>query len=117
MHKLRLFSVLLLLLNIGVANAKFIPSQTSSLTKISDIKSLRDDSYVTLEGRIVKQIGSDKFLFQDADGNTIMIDIDQDDMYRFPDFSAKNLLRITGEVDKEVFERTELDVDMLEIIK
>lgn len=83
-------------------------------TTVKAIKSMRDDTYVTLTGKIVSRIGGDKYVFQDGTGQ-ITIDIDDED-FRGQSVSPQNTVRITGEVDKEFGRAAEVDVKSLEVL-
>lgn len=78
-------------------------------------KNMRDDAHVTLTGKIIKQLGHEKYLFKDATGE-ITVDIDDED-FRGQEVTPQNTVRIMGEVDKEFGRGTEIDVKRLEILQ
>lgn len=86
----------------------------NNATTVKAVKSMRDDSFVTLTGRIVSRIGGDKYVFQDSTGQ-ITVDIDDED-FRGQSVSDQTTVRITGEVDKDFGQPVEIDVKSLEII-
>ncbi len=91
--------------------------QDNSGTKVSTIAQalkMRDESFVTIQGSIVKRISSDKYLFKDATG-TMTVEID-DEEWAGQDVNSKNKLELQGEIDKD-FMSTKLDVDSVRIIK
>lgn len=84
-------------------------------TTVKAVKGMRDDTFVTLTGRIVSRIGGDKYVFQDATGQ-ITVDIDDED-FRGQTVSPQNMVRITGEVEKEFGRATEVDVKSLQVLE
>lgn len=60
-----------------------------------------DDAYVILQGNIIKRLGSEEYLFQDATGK-ITIEID-DDKWLGQTISPNDKIEITGEIDKEFY--------------
>ncbi len=51
------------------------PGRSGAVTTVANAKSLRDDTWVTLRGKIVERISDDLYKFQDASG-VINVDID-----------------------------------------
>ena len=68
-----------------------------------------------LAGKIEKSLGNEKYLFKDATG-TITIEIDDDD-WRGVTATPDSELIIEGEVDKDMFRDTEIDVDVVTLKK
>ena len=68
-----------------------------------------------LESKIKSHIKSDKYEFADKNGDTIVVEIDNN---KWGNVTANEdtPLRIRGEVDKELT-KTEIDVDSVEVIK
>ena len=66
---------------------------------VDDALNANDDTPVRLDGQIVKQIGKKDFLFKDASGKEIQIEV------------SKNI-QIIGKVDKE-WNKTEVDVKQI----
>lgn len=89
------------------------PGMNNSTT-VKAVKNMKDDSFVTLTGKIVSRIGGDKYVFQDSTGQ-ITVDIDDED-FRGQTVSAQTTVRITGEVDRESGRATEIDVKTLEVV-
>ncbi len=78
-----------------------------------------DDSHVTLIGNIVSRVAGydDIYMFRDATG-TIMVEIDEDVFQRLGSrVTPETSVRISGEVDKEFLEATQIDVDHMEIVR
>ena len=46
-------------------------------SSVSEVRSMPDDSYVVLRGNIVRSVGGERYLFQDATG-TITVEIDHE---------------------------------------
>ncbi|WP_297227228.1 NirD/YgiW/YdeI family stress tolerance protein [uncultured Desulfovibrio sp.] len=76
-----------------------------------------DESPVLLTGNIVERLAGsdDKYMFRDATGQ-IIVDIDHE-LFWGKTVTPANTVRIAGEVDKEMFEATKIDVKFLEVIK
>ena len=75
-----------------------------------------DDQYVTLRGKIVRQIRGDQYLFSDGTGE-IRVDIDN---HLFPHnrpITHNVTVEITGEIDAEPMEPVEIDVKQLRIVE
>lgn len=80
--------------------------------KTSVIEALKrpDDSYVTVEGNIVKKVSSDKYLFKDATG-TMTVEIDNE-KWGNADVSERDTLELSGEIERK-FNSVHLDVDIV----
>jgi len=74
-----------------------------------------DDQRVTLRGKIVKQISSDKYLFSDG-RQEIRVEIDHKYLPPEP-FGSDATLVIKGEVEKDFLESPEIDVDSVTIVR
>ena len=78
---------------------------------VEQVQGLADNTPVMLEGMITQSLGDEKYTFQDASGNTLTVEIDNEDWNGMqPDPQA--MVVITGEVDKEG-NITEIDVDTI----
>jgi uncharacterized protein (TIGR00156 family) len=75
---------------------------------------LRDDSYVILTGTIVRHLGKDKYLFQDATGE-INLDIDSD-KWMGQNVTPAQTVEIRGEIDKD-WNSIEVEVDRVTVVK
>ena len=82
---------------------------------VAEAIKLRDDARVVLEGKIVKDLGDEKYLFQDATGE-IIVEIDDED-FNGRTITPENVIEIKGEVDKGLIEPIEIDVDSFVIKK
>ncbi|MGL5029882.1 MAG: NirD/YgiW/YdeI family stress tolerance protein [Aeromonas sp.] len=77
---------------------------------VSQVKSQPDDAWVTMQGKLVKRLGEDNFMFRDATGE-MMVEVD-DDAWRGQDISPNDTVKINGEVDKE-WNNIKVDVSSL----
>ena len=75
---------------------------------VDDSNNMKDEAYVTLNGKIVKKIGSEKYLFEDQSGS-IDIEIDDKD-WRGLVVGPDDVVIIEGEVDKG-WTKLEIEVD------
>lgn len=78
--------------------------QGFTLQKMNSIAQLKkeahDDQLVTLQGRFTKQLSKDKFEFTDAKGDTIVVELDDDQNWSQVHKDA--LMEIIAEVDKDL---------------
>ena len=89
-------------------------SSISNMT-VKQALSMRDDSVVVLTGKIVSSLGDEKYLFKDSTGE-VMIEIDDEDWHGVT-VTPENTIEIVGELDKELFDKTKIDVSSFKIIK
>ena len=68
-----------------------------------------------IEGKIKSHIKSDKYEFVDKNGDVIVVEIG-DKKWGNITANEDTLLRIRGEVDKELT-KTKIDVDSVEVVK
>ncbi|MBO6290063.1 MAG: NirD/YgiW/YdeI family stress tolerance protein [Alphaproteobacteria bacterium] len=85
------------------------PSATKNETTVAEALKMRDETYVTLTGKIVNSLGDEKYTFKDETGE-VVVEIDDED-WRGIKVTPENTITINGEVDKEMFEPTKIDVD------
>ncbi|HIV14612.1 MAG TPA: NirD/YgiW/YdeI family stress tolerance protein [Candidatus Avisuccinivibrio pullicola] len=83
-------------------------------TIASVLASAYDDQVVTLEGRLTNYLGEDHYEFTDAAGDRIEIELDDDQDWSF--ISKDMLIRITGDVDKDLLSTT-IDVKRAEPVQ
>lgn len=78
--------------------------QGFTLQKMNSIAQLKkeahDDQLVTLQGRFTKQLSKDKFEFTDAKGDTIVVELDDDQ--NWSQVHKDVLMEIIAEVDKDL---------------
>lgn len=80
------------------------------ITSIEKIKSLEDDTWINLEGYIIKQVGHELYEFRDKTG-TINVNID-DKLWRGRTVKPSNKVQIEGKIDKE---RRDIEIDVKSI--
>ena len=87
----------------GNKNGGFTGNGSSGFTNktvtVAEAKKMSDDSHVTLEGRITKQIKHEKYTFEDKTGS-ITIEIDDKD-WNGVTVDSDDTVRIYGEIDKD----------------
>ena len=104
--------------NVNTGNGGFVgPGSTAGISTVAQAKSARDDSPCVLTGNIVQRMPGDNehYLFRDSTGE-ILVEID-DELFMGRTVTPETQIRIYGEVDNEVFERTKVDVKNMEILK
>ena len=90
------------------AQGGFRDSANPKKVTISEISKMSNNSYVSVQGNIVKRISDDKYTFKDATG-TITVEID-DDKWGGISAGTQDKLELIGEVEKK-YNTTEIDVD------
>lgn len=77
----------------------------------NQVKAQRDESWVTLQGKLVKRLGEDNFILRDATGE-VMVEID-DDAWRGQAVTPNDTVRVSGEVDQD-WNGVKVDVNTFE---
>ncbi len=108
----------------GAAHADFQPNTpqatspmggfvggTENIVTVSQVKEMRDDTPVIIQGNIVQRMGDEKYLFQDSTGS-ITVEIDRKD-WRGQTVTPSDKVKLYGEVDSGLF-KTEIDIDYVE---
>jgi len=110
--KLLVFCMVLLVGNITTLSAETggFTGPGLQVTTVKQAKTFRDDTPVVLQGRILRSLGNEKYMFSDNTG-TIVVEID-DDLWRGISVSENDLVEIHGEVDKN-FRTVEIDADSI----
>ena len=70
---------------------------------------------VVLVGQIERSLGDEKYLFKDASGS-VTVEIDNED-WRGLNVTPQDTVILNGEVDKEMFKDTKIDVDSIALKK
>ena len=91
------------------------PAANSSVKTVQEALTLRDNTPVVLQGNIINSLGGEKYTFKDATGE-VVIEVDNED-WRGVDVTPEKKVEISGEVDKEMFEQTKIDVKSVRIIQ
>lgn len=125
MKKCSLF-VLGAILFAGAAHAEFQETITAvamgpggfsgsndEVVTVTQIKEMRDDTPVVLQGYIVQRLGDEKYLFKDS-ADSITVEID-DDNWRGITITPQDTVKLYGEVDRGLWS-TEVDVNYIEKI-
>ena len=101
--------------SIAIAGGFISKSPSENVISVKEALKLNDDAKVVIEGKIKSHIKSDKYEFADKNGDTIIVEIDNN---KWGDVTANEdtLLRIRDEADKDL-KKTKIDVDSVEVIK
>lgn len=105
-----------LLMGSVAVQAQFTANQQAPVTTVKMIKdSGKDDQLVTIEGKLIKQVKKDDYIFQDATGQ-IIVDIDAK-VFAGQKVTPDTVVRLDGEIDKDIMKEPEVDVHKLTIVK
>ena len=77
---------------------------------VAQAKKLKEDTQVTLRGKIERHVGGENYLFRDASGS-IEVEIDSD-QWAGQTVAPQDLVEIFGKVEKH-FKAVEIDVKKL----
>ena len=94
----------------STAQAGGFTGPSGAVTTVANAKSLRDDTWVTLRGKITERISDDLYKFQDASG-VINVDIDHK-RWNGVTVGPQDTGEIQGEVDKD-WNSVEIDVKQI----
>ena len=97
----------------STAQAGGFTGPSGAVTTVANAKSLRDDTWVTLRGKITERISDDLYKFQDASG-VINVDIDHK-RWNGVTVGPQDTVEIQGEVDKD-WNSVEIDVKPIRTI-
>ncbi|HHQ4473400.1 YgiW/YdeI family stress tolerance OB fold protein [Aeromonas sp. S41-2] len=111
MNKARVIGLLTLMSISSFAMAAYTGPQEQNKVSVAQLKDLADDSWATLEGKLVKHLGGENYMFRDASGE-VEVEVDQD-VWRGTEVGPDDLIRIRGEVDHS-WNKTEVEVESLE---
>ena len=106
----------LILTFVSSALAYAVGFQDNGASKMTVINALKmgNNSYVTVEGNIIKQISDDKYLFKDSTGSmTVEIDTDK---WNGMTVKPQDKLELSGEIEKKMTSVI-LDVDTVKNVK
>jgi len=93
--------------------AQFEDPRHTGVTTVSAAQEAVDDSRVSLTGTILRQLGEERYLFQDSTG-TIIVEIDHEDWRNVP-VNPNTIVRISGEVERDWLTK-EIDVERVEVM-
>lgn len=117
---------LLMSMVVGAANAGFIGNDNTmsaeggfvggpqTVFTVAQASDMRDDTDVVVVGKIVRSLGDEKYVFEDATGS-ITVEIDDDD-WRGQTVTPSDTVKLSGEIDRGLL-KTEIDVDYVELLK
>ncbi|HDF5700753.1 TPA: YgiW/YdeI family stress tolerance OB fold protein [Klebsiella variicola] len=94
----------------STAQAGGFTGPSGAVTTVANAKSLRDDTWVTLRGKITERISDDLYKFRDASG-VINVDIDHK-RWNGVTVGPQDTVEIQGEVDKD-WNSVEIDVKQI----
>lgn len=94
---------------VGYMPGGFIGGDGEIVT-VEQVKEMRDDVPVVLQGVIVERNGDEKYLFQDSTGS-IVVEID-DENWGGLTVGPEEVIKVYGDVDRGIFS-TEIDVDYI----
>jgi uncharacterized protein (TIGR00156 family) len=94
----------------STAQAGGFTGPSGAVTTVANAKSLLDDTWVTLRGKITERISDDLYKFQDASG-VINVDIDHK-RWNGVTVGPQDTVEIQGEVDKD-WNSVEIDVKQI----
>ncbi|HHI2935181.1 TPA: YgiW/YdeI family stress tolerance OB fold protein [Klebsiella variicola] len=94
----------------STAQAGGFTGPSGAVTSVANAKSLRDDTWVTLRGKLTERISDDLYKFQDASG-VINVDIDHK-RWNGVTVGPQDTVEIQGEVDKD-WNSVEIDVKQI----
>lgn len=95
------------------AAAQFV-GDSNSIQTVTDLKEMKDNSWFTLEGHIVKQVREEKYLFRDQSGE-VEVEIDSD-KWKGRKVNPETKIRISGKVEKGWLSSMEVEVKRIEIV-
>ena len=100
--------------NVQVKRGGFKGSDVDSTIKtVSQVKDEQDDAWVTVKGNITKKLSKDKYLFKDSTGE-IVVEIDSK-YWQGVEVSEKDVVELSGEVDKDYFKDGKLSKIKLDV--
>ena len=111
------FLISMVLCAAAFAAGGFVPSGSAAQTQplsVKEVLKLRDDSFVVIDGKIKSQLRHEHYRFVDQNGDSIEVEID-DDVWRGVSVDENTLVRISGEIDKDIT-KTTIDVKKIKIL-
>ncbi|WP_368165506.1 YgiW/YdeI family stress tolerance OB fold protein [Aeromonas sp. R6-2] len=111
MNKMMPAALILMLSLSGAAQAAFTGEQHQNAVSAAQVKKAADDSWVTLEGKLVKHLGGENYLLRDASGE-VEVEIDGD-VWCGQEVGPNDTIRLYGEVDHS-WNRVEVEAQRLE---
>lgn len=111
-----IISAAALLLAATSASAQYAgPGASPAIANIKEVlSSAPDNARVELVGYVTRQVGKEKYIFNDGTGE-IRVEIEAEDFPKVR-IDEKTKLRIGGEVEKEFLQSPEIDVDHITVL-
>lgn len=81
--------------------------ESNAVKSVTALKDAKDDAFVLLSGKIVKQVGKDEFIFRDATGE-VEVEISHR-AWQGEIITPNDTVEIRGKVDKE-WDKTEIEI-------
>ena len=85
----------------------FVPENVVIET-VENVKTKADETFVYMQGQIVKALGDEKYAFTDKTGE-IVLEIDNDE-FDGVTVAAGEFIEVSGEVDKDMMKPAKVDV-------
>ena len=95
------------------SNAELMAAAEKNSVKVEKIKTLKDETAVSLTGTLVKHLNQDHYEFDDGTG-MILLEIDDDD-WKASGVKMGDRVHVLGEVDTHRYKPT--DIEVLKISK
>ena len=92
------------------------PHVSPQITTVVAAKNANDDAPVAIEGRIVRKEPGKYYAFSDMSGDVIRVKI-KNRKLPAEQFDETTKVRIFGEVDKEFFQDTTIEVKRMEVVR
>ena len=93
----------------------FVDSTKPFKMSVKEALNARDDTRALLQGKIVREIKDEKYLFTDGKNN-IIAEID-DEVWLGLVVTPNDFIEIEGYIDNDAFERTEIEVKRIKKLK
>ncbi|MGR3807313.1 TIGR00156 family protein [Pasteurella testudinis DSM 23072] len=88
--------------------------EQAAVTKVADVKNLKDDARVVLEGFIEQQVGKDDYVFKD-DSGSIEVEIERR-AWAGQEVTPSDKVKLFGEVDQS-WNKTEVEIHRVVKVK
>ena len=111
MNKAKAIALVALMSVSSFAMAAYTGPKEQNKVSVAQLKDVADDQWVTLEGKLIKHLGGENYLFRDGSGE-VEVEVDED-VWRGTEVGPDDLIRVRGEVDHG-WNKTEVEVEHLE---
>ncbi len=100
----------------GATPAKTTKVAMTTTTVKALMASGKDDTRISLQGRIVRHLGGENYRFADSTGE-IDLEIDNDNWPANTPIDDKAEVRVVGEYDKDLVSKPKVEVEHIEKVK